>query len=80
MSRKPIVYLALLGFAALFYYEVLAPTPAAAVPNNPANANALGVPTAPINASTITPAQLGTGLFENASGLGAQQPGSTYGS
>jgi hypothetical protein len=80
MSRKPIVYLALIVFAALFYYEVLAPDPSTAVPNNPANANALGVPTAPVNASTITPAQLGTGLFENASGLGQQQPESTYGS
>jgi hypothetical protein len=76
--RKAVAYGALVVFAVFFYYEVLRDTPAT-VPNNPANANALGVPSAPVIASTLTPAQLGTGLFANEAGLGQQQPESTYG-
>lgn len=75
-------YALLAVFAGLFYYEFIrqpasaaaAPAGVSSVPNNPANANALAIPTAPINASTLTPAQLGTGLFEDESGLGSQQP------
>jgi hypothetical protein len=66
--------IALIVFAAFAYYELVYTATPASIPNNPANANALGIPTAPINPNTLTPAQLGTGLFENASGLGSQQP------
>jgi hypothetical protein len=74
--------LALLGFGVFVWYEFFGPAAAASsstVSSAPSAANALGVPTAPINASTLSPAQLGSGLFENESGL-QTSPGSVYAS
>lgn len=72
---------ALVGFAVFVWYEffyVSNPAPAL-VSAAPSSANALGTPTATINASTLSPAQLGSGLFENESGL-QTSPGSAYAS
>src|SRR5271168_2159730 len=71
MRDTYIMYAVLIIGAFFLWEEVLKPsgTTVVSVPNNPANANALGTPTAAINASSLTPAQLGSGLFENASGL-----------
>lgn len=74
--------LALLGFGVFVWYEFFGPAAVASsstVSSAPSTANALGVPTAPINASTLSPAQLGSGLFENESGL-QTSPGSVYAS
>ena len=71
--------LALLGFGVFVWYEFFKSPSSATVSAAPSAANALGVPTAPINASTLSPAQLGSGLFENESGL-QTSPGSAYAS
>ena len=75
--------LALIGFGVFVWYEFFystAPSASGVIVNAaPSAANALGVPTAPINASTLSPAQLGSGLFENESGL-QTSPGSAYAS
>lgn len=72
-------YITLLVFVAFVWYEWIyepSQTTVASVPNNPANANALGTPSAGIAPSTLSPMQLGSGLFENQSGL-QTSPGAT---
>lgn len=67
------------GLAAFIYWEFFGSQSAVPAQTVSTPANALGVPTAPINASTLSPAQLGSGLFENASGL-QSSPGDVYAS
>jgi hypothetical protein len=68
----------LVGFGAFVYWEFFYTPATADVTASTGTPNALGVPTAPINASTLSPAQLGSGLFENQSGL-QTSPEDSYG-
>lgn len=80
LTHRHIQFAALAALVVFVWYEFIytTPTTVATVPNDPANSNALGVPTAPVNASTLSPLQLGSGLFENESGL-QTSPGGSYG-
>lgn len=73
MSHSVIRDIMVVVFAGIILYEILGVNPtlpaAATVQPTTDTPNALAVPTPIINASTLSPVQLGTGLFGDASGL-----------